>query len=79
MTIAGWDLAAILAGPRLRTRSRYASAPVAALQAAHFELLATFVAPHYSVVLPAYTEQVVQRLRDVLGEPMPNPHFLGRS
>lgn len=79
VTIAGWDLDAILAGPRLRTRSRYASAPVAALQAAHFELLATFVAPHYSVVLPAYTEQVVQRLLGVLGEPMPNPHFIGRS
>ncbi len=78
VTIAGWDLDAILAGPRLRTRSRYASAPVAAVQAAQFELLPTFVAPHYSVVLPTYTEQVVQRLLDVLGEPIPNPHFIGR-
>lgn len=78
VTIGGWDLDAILASPRLRTRSRYASAPVAAVQAAHFELLATFVAPHYSVVLPTYTEDVVQRLLDVLGEPTPNPHFVGR-
>ncbi|MGH9166257.1 MAG: hypothetical protein ACRD02_00235 [Acidimicrobiia bacterium] len=78
VTIAGWDLDAILAGPRLRTRSRYASAPVAAVQAAQFELLPTFVAPHYSVVLRTYTEEVVQRLLDVLGEPIPNPHFIGR-
>lgn len=78
VTIAGWNLDAILAGPRLGTRSRYASAPVAAVQAAQFELLPTFVAPHYSVVLPTYTEQVVQRLLDVLGEPIPNPHFIGR-
>lgn len=77
VTIAGWDLDAILAGPRLRTRSRYASAPVAAVQAAGFELLATFIAPHYSVVLPSYTESVVRRLIDVLGEPVPNPHFIG--
>lgn len=79
VTIEGWDVDAILAGPRLRTRSRYASAPVAALQAAQFELLATFIAPHYSLVLPTYTEGVVERLLDVLGEPMPNPHFIGRT
>lgn len=78
VTIAGWDLDAILAGPRLRTRSRYASAAVEAVQNAGFELLATFVDPHYSVVLPTYTEDVVQRFLDVLGEPMPNPHFIGR-
>lgn len=78
VTIQGWGLDAILAGPRLRTRSRYASAPVAAVQAAGFELLATFIAPHYSVVLPTYTETVVQRLLEVLGEPVHNPHFIGR-
>jgi hypothetical protein len=78
VTIPGWDIDAILSGPRLRTRSRYASAPVGAVQNAGFELLATFVAPHYSVVLPAYTEEAVQRFLDVLGEPIPNPHFIGR-
>jgi hypothetical protein len=78
VTIPGWDLDAILAGPRLRTRSRYASAPVGAVQNAGFELLATFVAPHYSVVLPTYTEDAVERLLDVLGEPIPNPQFIGR-
>jgi hypothetical protein len=31
---------------------------MAAVQAAHFELLARFVAPHYSKVLPTYTEEV---------------------
>jgi len=78
VAIPGWDLDAILAGPRLRTRSRYASAPVGTVQDMGFELLATFVAPHYSVVLPTYTEDVVQRFLDVLGEPIRNPHFIGR-
>lgn len=78
MTIQGWDLDSILAGPRLRTRSRNVSAPVGVVQAAGFELLATFVAPHYSVALPSYTEDVVRRLLEVLGEPVPNPHFIER-
>lgn len=50
---------------------------MAAVQAAGFELLASFIAPHYSVVLPSYTENEVRRLLDVLGEPLPNPHFIG--
>lgn len=78
MTIAGWDVDAILASRRLRTRSRYASAQVAAVQNARFELVPPFIAPHYSPVLPTYTENVVEWLLDVLGEPMPNPHFIGR-
>lgn len=70
----GWDLDEILAGPRLRTRRRYAAALVGVLVEAGFELIATFGAPHYSVVLPAYTEPIAERLVDALGEARHNPH-----
>jgi hypothetical protein len=46
VTMKGWDLDSILAGPRLQTRRSYASAPVGALLVAGFDLLATFRAPH---------------------------------
>lgn len=79
MTIAGWTLDAILAGPRLQTRTRYAQALVSNLTAAEFELLPTFVAPHYSVRLPSYDERSAQSLLDVLGELKRNPFFVGRQ
>lgn len=79
VTIAGWDVDLILAGPRLRTRRSFAAAPVGSLTAAGFELLATFGAPHYSVVLPSYTSGTAQRLLDVLGEPKVNPHHVRRQ
>src|SRR3954454_10946963 len=66
-TVDEWSLEAILAGPRLRTRSSYASAPVGAVVSAGFRLLATFGAPHYSVVLPSYDELAARRLLGVLG------------
>lgn len=79
VSAAGWSLDAILAGPRLRTRSRYARAWVSDLVAAGFELLATFAAPHYSVLLPSYDEGSAQRLLDVLGETQRNPFYVGRQ
>lgn len=45
VTVLGWDMDAILAGPRLRTRRSYAAAPVGVLIEAGFELVATFGAP----------------------------------
>lgn len=66
----------ILAGPRLRTRRTYASAPVSALRDAGFEVLPTFIAPHVSVVLPAYDETSVRALVDILGPEHVNPHYL---
>jgi len=42
VTSAAWTLDAILAGPRLRTRTRYAQALVSNLTTAGFELLPTF-------------------------------------
>ncbi|MBA2279759.1 MAG: hypothetical protein M3527_09590 [Actinomycetota bacterium] len=78
-TVDGWDVDSILAGPRLRTRRTYAAAPVGSLLDAGFELLATFAAPHYSVILPSYTRDSAQRLIKALGEVRPNPHHVRRE
>lgn len=74
VTVLGWDLNVILAGPRLRTRRSYATAPVGAVVEGGFALVPTFAAPHYSVVLSAYNEPVAQRLLDILGEAWRNPY-----
>jgi hypothetical protein len=79
VTIAGWDVDAILSGPRLRTRRSYAAVPVRRVVEAGFDLLATFSAPHYSVVLPSYTDVAAQRLMEVLGEVRVNPHHVRRE
>jgi hypothetical protein len=45
VTVEGWDLDSILAGPRLRTRRSYATATVGEILHAGFELVPTFVVP----------------------------------
>jgi hypothetical protein len=79
VTVAGWTLEGILAGPRLRTRSRFARAEASALLSEGFELLATFGVPHYSVLLPSYDVETAQRLLDVLGDVQRNPFYVGRQ
>jgi hypothetical protein len=79
VTVAPWTLEAILAGPRLRTRSRYASADASTLVDGGFGLLPTFAAPHYSVRLPSYDEHTARRLLDLLGEIRRNPFYVGRD
>ncbi|HEU5085129.1 MAG TPA: hypothetical protein VFU14_17440 [Acidimicrobiales bacterium] len=79
ITVGDWTVDAILAGPRLRTRSRYAETTAASLVGGGFGLLPSFAAPHYSVVLPAYDGAHAQRLLEVLGEVKRNPHFVGRQ
>jgi hypothetical protein len=79
MTVAGWDLDAIMSGPRLRTRRSYAAVSVGRIVETGFGLLATFGAPHYSVVLPSYTEVATQRLLEVMGEVTVNPHHVRRE
>jgi hypothetical protein len=79
VTVAGWDLDAILSGPRLRTRRSYAAVSVGRIVETGFGLLATFGAPHYSVVLPSYTQEVAQRLLEVMGEVKVNPHHVRRE
>jgi hypothetical protein len=66
----------LLAGPRLRTRRTYAFVPVAVLIECGFPVLATFTAPHVSIVLPAYDDERVRALVDLLGPEHVNPHYL---
>lgn len=70
---------AILAGPRLRMRLRFAVVDAASPAGEGFELLPTFAAPHVSVVLPSYTEDVAERLLDVFGEVQINPYHVRRE
>lgn len=53
--------------------------PVGRIVETGFGLLATFGAPHYSVVLPSYTEVAAQRLLEVMGEVKVNPHHVRRE
>lgn len=79
VTIPGWDVDSILKGPRLRSRRSYAIAPVHDLVDAGFDLIPTFNAPHYSVVLPSYTEGFAALLVEAFGDVKPNPHFERRD
>jgi hypothetical protein len=79
VAVAGWTTDGILAGPRLRTRRRYAATPVGVLLASAFELLPTFAAPHYSVVLDPYTSARTGKLLEPLGEVQDNPHYVRRQ
>jgi hypothetical protein len=74
-TVGGRTLEDVLAGPRLRTRRRYAAAIAQALLDAGFTLLPTFGSPHYDIVLPAYSDWEARRLLHVLGEAHDNPYY----
>lgn len=78
LTAQGHDLDSILSGRRMRTRSRYAVVPAAAVLGAGFRLLATFDAPHYSVAWASYTRDQAELFRRVLGPVLDNPHYLRR-
>ena len=52
LTIEGWSVERILR-ERMWSRSKYATTTVGELRSAGYEFVATSVAPHYSVVLPA--------------------------
>jgi hypothetical protein len=66
----------VLAGPRLRTRRTYAATPVIDLVEGGFPVLATFAAPHVSIVVPEYDENHVRELLGILGPEQPNPHYM---
>ena len=74
-TVGGRTLEELLAGPRLRTRRRFASALAQRLLDADFILLPTFGVPHYSIVLRAYSDDEARRLLEVLGEARENPYY----
>jgi len=79
VTVAGWDVDSILAGPRLRTRRSYAAALVGRVLDAGFDMLPTFHAPHYSVVLRSYTEGEAERLVAAFGAVRANPYHVRRE
>lgn len=66
-------------GPASPDPRSYAAVPIARVVEAGFRLLPTFGAPHYSVVLPSYTQEVAQRLLEVMGEVKVNPHHVRRE
>jgi hypothetical protein len=76
MTMPGWDAERILSGRRMRTRRSYAMAPASSVLAGGFELLPTFDAPHYSVVMGPYTEGEAERLLQALGDLLVNPYCI---
>ena len=53
----------------------YATARAGALVDAGFDPMPTFSAPHYSLILPSYTEGIAAQLIDLFGEVKPNPHY----
>jgi hypothetical protein len=53
-----------------------AATPVANLVGSGFPVLATFAAPHVSILLPEYTAAHVRTLIEVLGPEQPNPHYM---
>lgn len=69
----------VLGGPRLGTRRTYAAAPVEDLVAGGFVVLATFAAPHVSIVLPQYDVAHVRSLITILGPERANPRYLRNS
>mgnify|MGYP000859086033 CR=1 FL=1 len=68
----------LLAERRLRTRRDVVVAPVADVVAAGFPVLATFDAPHVSIVVVEPTLAETARLRELFGDPTPNPHYDGK-
>jgi hypothetical protein len=78
LTMPGFGLGQILAGRRLRTRSSYATVTARAVLAAGFGLLASFDAPHHSVMWGSYTDDEAERLLGVLGPAIDNPYYLRR-
>lgn len=79
VTMPGWDVESILSGNRLRTRRSYASTLAHKVTEASFNLLPSFAAPHYSIVLGKYTDEEAQRLIAVLGDVRQNPYHVRRE
>lgn len=71
----GQSVDELLADRRLRTRRDVVVAPATDVLAAGFPVLATFDAPHVSIVLLEPTLAETTRLRELFGDPSPNPHY----
>lgn len=73
LTVTGWDLASLLGGP-LSSRSTYALSTVAAVRAAGFDLLPTYEAPHYDLLLETDEYSEAERLLSLFSTPASNPY-----
>ncbi len=73
LTVSGWDLSALLAGP-LASRSTFVVSTAGAVRAAGFELLATYEVPHYDLLLATGEYREAEALLGLFGSPAPNPY-----
>ena len=73
LTVPGWDLSALLAGP-LSSRSAFAVSTAGAVRAAGFALLPTYDAPHYDLLLATGEYREAEALLSLFGSPEPNPY-----
>ena len=73
LTVSGWDLGALLAGP-LSSRSTYALSTAGAVGAAGFDLLPTYEAPHYDLLLETGEYSEAERLLRLFSAPESNPY-----
>lgn len=73
LAVEGWDVDALLAGP-LSSRSTFAVSTAGAVRAAGFELLPTYDAPHYDLLLATSDYREAEALLSLFGSPEPNPY-----
>jgi len=73
LTVDGWDLARLLAGP-LSSRTAFAASTVGAIRRAGFGLLATYEPPHYDLLLGSAEYREAEALLAVFGPPEVNPY-----
>ena len=73
LTVDGWDLPALLAGP-LSSRSTYAVSTAGAVREAGFTLLPTYDAPHYDLLLATGEYPEAERLLSLFSSAEPNSY-----
>ena len=73
LTVDGWDLPALLAGP-LSSRSTYAVSTAGAVRQAGFALLPTYDAPHYDLLLATGEYPEAERLLSLFSSAEPNSY-----
>lgn len=73
LTVPGWDLSALLAGP-LSSRSTFVVSTAGAVRAAGFALLPTYDAPHYDLLLATGEYREAEALLSLFASSEPNPY-----
>ena len=73
LTIDGWTLDELLAGP-LASRSTFALSTASRLRAGGYRLLPTYATPHFDLVLPGGSYHEAERLLAHFGPSQLNPN-----